>query len=148
RAGVGGIGSLGRRGGRAAPSCCPSRAAQRWSGRRDANGALGPRCRAPYTRPAVATAELSADAAAADGVATRSSIRTWPTTLALLALFALLVGPALAWVYRPLLSGGFFLSDDHFLLREATAQSWRPWPTDPWLLTGVRHPEMWRPLGL
>jgi hypothetical protein len=96
----------------------------------------------------VATAELSADAAPAAGATARARAQGWPRTLALLALFVLLVGTALLWVYRPLLSGGFFLSDDHFLLREATAATWRPWPSDPWLLTGVRHAEMWRPLGL
>lgn len=51
-----------------------------------------------------------------------------------------------AWVYRPLVTSGFFLSDDHFLLREATA-GWQLWPAAPWLLTGTRHDEMWRPLG-
>jgi hypothetical protein len=51
-----------------------------------------------------------------------------------------------AWVYRPLVTSGFFLSDDHFLLHEATA-GWQLWPSAPWLLTGTRHDEMWRPLG-
>src|SRR2546428_8745687 len=98
--------------------------------------------------PAVATAELSVDAAPAEEPTTRPSARGWLPTLVAVALFALLVVPAAAWIYRPLLAAGFFLSDDHFLLREATAPSWRAWPADPWLLTGVRHEQMWRPLGL
>ena len=67
--------------------------------------------------------------------------------LVLIAFLGLIVYPTVL-LYLPLVRNGFFVSDDHILLREATMTiGWQAWPNDPWIFSGVRHLAMWRPAG-
>ncbi len=65
----------------------------------------------------------------------------------LIAFLGLIVYPTVL-LYLPLIRNGFFVSDDHILLREATmAIGWQAWPDNPWIFSGMRHFAMWRPAG-